>query len=66
VEPDSDGETYPISSQNESCPTDTKHDYPVHAAFFLVKTETEVRCSCYLVSRKLFAWFIITVSGFAL
>ena len=47
VEPDSDDETHQTSSQNEYCMTDEKNDYPVHAEFFVVKSEHEVSCSLH-------------------
>jgi hypothetical protein len=54
-EPHSDEDICPISLQNEYHLTDTNDDYPVHATFFVVKTENEVRLSCYSV---IFVWFI--------
>jgi hypothetical protein len=42
VEPDSDEERHPVSSQNAYYMTDGKQNYPVHAEFFVVKSETEV------------------------
>lgn len=49
-EPNSDEEIHPISSQNEHCLVYTKDNHSVHATFFVVGTETEVRFSyCYLL-----------------
>jgi hypothetical protein len=48
-EPDSDEEIHPISLQTEYRLVDTKDNCPVHATFFVVKTETEVRFICYPV-----------------
>lgn len=42
VEPDSDEERHPVSSHNAYYMTDGKQNYPVHAEFFVVKSETEV------------------------
>jgi hypothetical protein len=50
VEPDSDEETHPVSSQNAYYMTDGKHSYPVHAEFFVVKHETEVSSFIELLS----------------
>jgi hypothetical protein len=53
-EPVSDEDIHPVSSQNEYHLVDTKDNYPIHATFFVVKTETQVRFSFYPVM----FWFI--------
>jgi hypothetical protein len=47
VEPDSDDEAHHMPSQDEYCITDEKDYYPVHAEFFVVKSEREVSSSLY-------------------